>query len=194
MRSERPVGEGESLGKLLEGVLANLNLGERLSEQLAQTAWPEIAGRLVAAHSWAEAIRDGVLIVGCDSPAWAQELHMRKHELLGRLAAHLGAGVVRDLRFRTGTRSRRAPRSQPAIPPPASVELSAEEVEEARRAAARIEDPALRARAERAFLALARMSRWRRETGWRRCERCGQWQRTGRRWCGSCLHRSRAPE
>lgn len=188
----RASGDAAALGRLLEGVLASLDMGSRLSEHLAVTAWPQIAGRVVAGHTRAEVVRDGVLVVATDSPAWAQELHMRRGDLLAKLAAQVGEGVVRDIHFRSGRGRRQEAKSKLAGPPsPASIRLSDEEISAAREAAGRIEDGDLRAKAERAFLALARMSRWREETGWRRCERCGQWQRTGRRWCGSCLHGGR---
>lgn len=176
-----------SLGRLLEGVLASLDLGSRLREQLAVRAWGEIAGRVVASHTRAEVVRDGVLMVAADTPAWANELHMRRGELLARLAAQVGEGVIRDIHFRAGVRreeARKAGREQA----PGRMQLSEQEERGAREAAASIADPELRARAERAFLALARMTRWRKEAGWRRCARCGQWQRTGKRWCASCLH------
>lgn len=179
-----------SLGRLLEGVLANLDLGSRLREQLAVRAWGEIAGRVVASHTRAEAVRDGVLMVAADTPAWANELHMRRGELLARLAGQVGEGVIRDIHFRAGvTRERqRKAAGEPVGGGPAKVKLSEQEEQGAREAAASIAAPELRERAERAFLALARMTRWRKEAGWRRCARCGQWQRTGKRWCASCLH------
>jgi len=195
VRRQRPGGEAAGLGQLLEGVLANLDMGERLREHLVVTAWPQIAGRVVGAHTRAEVVRDGVLLVGTDSPAWAQELHMRKGDLLAKLRAQVGEGVVRDIHFRAGTRSAKGGEKKDSSPPQVSnIRLSEEEIREAREAAEQIEDAELRAKAERAFLALAKMSRWREESGWRRCERCGQWQRTGRRWCGSCIHRGRGAE
>jgi len=196
--SRQPSKEPTALGRLLEGALGDLEVGSRLREHLAVAAWPQIVGRLVGAHTWPERVRDGVLTVGTDSPAWAQELHMRKAELLASLTAQVGEGVVKDIRFRTGRR--RPPRSagdqrKRDLPPPAAgIRLSDEEIGEAKEAARKIEDPELREKAERAFLALARMSRWREQAGWRRCERCGQWQRTGRRWCSSCLYRGRRGE
>ncbi len=178
-----------SLGRLLEGILTNLDLGPRLREQRALALWPEVAGPLIAAHSRPEVVRDGVLIIAADTPAWAQELQMRTRELLDRLAARLGPGVIRDLHFRSGVRRRRPARA--AEPRPADIVLTGRQERAARAAAEHIEDPALRARAERAFAALARMGEWRRRTGWRRCRRCGNWQRIGKRWCASCLHRGR---
>lgn len=184
-------GHGEaSLGQLLEGVLANLDVRTRFREHLALLAWPQIAGRLVASHSQAEAVRDGVLIVATDTPAWAQELQMRQRELLGLLATQVGAGIIKEIHFRSGkvrrTRTERARRLRPA-----ELQLSARQEREVSEAAAKIEDAMLRARAEKAFSSLMRMAEWRKQTGWRRCRRCGHWQRVGRRWCSSCSHAGR---
>jgi len=188
-----PERRGEApLSRVLEGVLANLDLRSRFREQLALAAWPEIAGKLVAAHSRAEVVRDGVLIVSTNTPAWAQELHMRRSELLARVAARIGEGLIREIHFRSGGRPRGKARARTPQPRPVEMRLSGREERQALEAAGRIADPALRGRAERAFLALARMTHWRRDTGWRRCGRCGRWQRAGRRWCASCVHAARA--
>lgn len=179
---------GANLQSLLEGVLANLDLGGRFREHLAVLAWPQIAGTVVAAHARAEGVRDGVLVVATDTPAWAQELQMRRTALIARLAEELGPGIVREIHFRSG--ARRGRRSKPAPPErdPAAIQLSGRQQRRIRAAAARIDDPDLRGRAERAFLALARMGEWRKQAGWRRCRRCGHWQRIGRRWCSSCTY------
>ena len=176
-----------SLGQLLEGVLANLDVRTRFREHLAVMAWPQIAGRVVASHSQAEAVRDGVLIVATDTAAWAQELQMRQRELLGMLAAQVGTGVIREIHFRSG-KARRTRTERGRKLRPAELRLSARQEREVSEAAAKIEDEALRARAERAFASLTRMAEWRKQAGWRRCRRCGHWQRVGRRWCSSCSH------
>jgi predicted nucleic acid-binding Zn ribbon protein len=179
-------GRGEAaLGPLLDSVLADLDLGSRLREQLALKAWPEIAGEVVRAHTRPETVRDGVLIVATDTPAWAQELQMRRVQLLEQLSARIGGGVVRDIHFRSGL-SRRDQARPARRPAPAEIKLSRRQARRIRKAAARIEEPELRARAERAFLALARMTQWRKRAGWRRCRRCGQWSASGKRLCSSC--------
>jgi predicted nucleic acid-binding Zn ribbon protein len=169
-------------------VLSNLDLRGRFREHLAVIAWPQVTGRVVAAHSQAEAVRDGVLIVATDTAAWAQELQMRQRELLALLEVHVGAGAIREIHFRTGRMRRaRAERGSRRMRP-AEVKLTGRQEREVAEAAAKIEDEALRSRAERAFASLTRMAEWRRQAGWRRCRRCGQWQRVGRRWCSSCSH------
>jgi len=187
-----------TLRELLEGVLANLDLRSQFREHLAVMAWPEIAGELIRAHTRAETVRDGVLIVATDTPAWAQELQLRRGDLLQRLAAQVGPGVIREIHFRSGTTGRgtgwqqRGRPERARRPRPAEMKLPGRQERSIREAAAHIEDLALRARAERAFLALARMAEWRKRTGWRRCRRCGQWQQVGRRWCASCARAGRA--
>ncbi len=177
------------VGRLLEGVLANMDLRSRFREHLAVMAWPQIVGEVIGSHTRAETVRDGVLIVATDTSAWAQELHMRRHDLLARMAEQVGAGLIREIHFRSGTVARERGR-RAAAPRPLDMKLSPRQEKELMEAAAQIEDPALRARAERAFIAAARIGEWRKRTGWRRCARCGQWQRVGRRWCASCTHSS----
>jgi predicted nucleic acid-binding Zn ribbon protein len=181
------------LGSLLEGVLANLDLRTRFREHLAVMGWPQIAGRAVAAHSEAEAVRDGVLIVATDSPAWAHELQMRQQELLRILADRLGPGVIRQIHFRSGLRRRRqkSSRRHGTTTRPSEYKLSGRQEKQIGEAAAKIEDEELRQRAQRAFASLARMAAWRKQHSWRRCRRCGQWQRVGRWWCSSCSYSGR---
>ncbi len=186
---KRAIREPSALAPLLEGVLVNLDLRSRFQEHLAVLAWPQIVGKVISSHVWAETVRDGVLIVATDTSAWAQELHMRRHDLLERVAEQVGKDLIRDIHFRTGGRGRgRAKKEEPVRPRPADMRLSSDQAEEIQEAAAKIEDPVLRARAARAFTALTRIEEWRRETGWRRCARCGNWQRAGRQWCASCTY------
>ena len=181
----REVRGGAPLGRVLEDLLAKISLGPQYRQQLALMAWPQIAGPTVAAHARAEAVRDGVLIVLTDSPAWAQELQLRRRDLVARVGAQVGEGVIRDIRFRSG-RGRREAGKAGREPKPSEMRLSGRQQRDIKRAAAHIEAPELRERAERAFVSLTRLAKWRRQTGWRRCRRCGTWQRVGRRWCASC--------
>lgn len=183
-------GRGESsLGGLLDGVLANLDLRTRFREHLAVLAWPQVAGRVVSSHTQAEAVRDGVLIVATDTAAWAQELQMRQKELVGLLAAQVGSGVIREIHFRSGRRrGKRAPAERLR---PVEIKLSSRQERQIEEAARKIGEAGLEQKAARAFAALTRMAEWRKRTGWRRCRRCGQWQRVGKRWCSSCSQSGR---
>ncbi len=78
-----------SLGVPSAGVLATLF-----------SAWPELVGDGVAAHSRPRSLRDGVLVVTVDEPAWATQLRWLESDLLLRLGQVLGHGVVRSIDVR----------------------------------------------------------------------------------------------
>lgn len=61
-------------------------------------AWPELVGEMLAGHSRVRSVRDGVLEIGVDGPAWATELRYREAELVERVSRVVGAGVVTAVR------------------------------------------------------------------------------------------------
>ncbi len=64
------------------------------------SAWPELVGDAVAAHSRPRSLRDGVLVVAVDEPAWATQLRWLESDLLVRLGEVLGEGVVQSIDVR----------------------------------------------------------------------------------------------
>jgi len=79
--------------------MASLGLGDRLREREALTCWGDIVGEEIASRSRALRIRDEVLYVRVDSPAWSQELRFLKSRILAGYEEALGPGRVRDIRF-----------------------------------------------------------------------------------------------
>ena len=77
-------------------------LAERLAPQTPQAAvhrvWPAAVGDAVAARATPTGERDGVIVVGCESAVWAQELDLMGPELVARLNAALPGEPVRALR------------------------------------------------------------------------------------------------
>ena len=71
-----------------------------------QAAWPQVAGRAVAAAAAPVSEREGVVTVVCESAVWSGELELLAPDLLARLNAHVapdGAARVRRLRFVIGS-------------------------------------------------------------------------------------------
>ena len=64
-----------------------------------QAAWPEVAGRVIAAEASPSEEREGTVTVACSGSVWAQELELLGPDLLGRLNAALRGAEVRRLRF-----------------------------------------------------------------------------------------------
>jgi predicted nucleic acid-binding Zn ribbon protein len=91
------------LSAVLEPVVRAAAPATLLAE--VQVAWPEIAGRLLAASAAPVSERDGVVTVACESAVWAAELELLAPDLLARLNARLGAddaARVTSLRFVIG--------------------------------------------------------------------------------------------
>lgn len=61
--------------------------------------WPTVAGADIAEHATPTALRDGVLHISAESTAWATQLRMVQSQLLAKIAAAVGNGVVTALRI-----------------------------------------------------------------------------------------------
>jgi predicted nucleic acid-binding Zn ribbon protein len=61
--------------------------------------WPAVVGVDIAEHATPTALRDGVLHVAAESTAWATQLRMVQAELLTKIAAAVGDGVVTSVRI-----------------------------------------------------------------------------------------------
>lgn len=116
-------------------------------------AWPASVGEGIARNAWPGRFgRDGTLHVAVTSSAWAFELGAHAPEILGRLREALGEGAPTALRFAPGPVPEADPEDAAQAPPPPP-EPTADDLAEADRIAAAIEDPQLRALVRRAAAA-----------------------------------------
>ena len=95
----------EPLAAILPGLLQQLGRADGAAGWRAVTDWPEVAGARIAKHARAVSFRDGTLNVEVEGSAWMHELGFLRRDLVRNLNRHLGADVVRDVRFMpAGTR------------------------------------------------------------------------------------------
>jgi len=94
-RRGRPV----RVAEILEGVLAELGLKERLAERKLLLAWPQVVGERIARSSRATDIKDGVLTLQADHPVWRQELTLLMPSIIARYNELYGPGTVREIRW-----------------------------------------------------------------------------------------------
>lgn len=91
------MGDFDRLGDLLGGVSPQKrSAAARLAE-----VWPSATGAEIARNAVPTSFRGGRLVVAASSSAWAHTLQLMGPQLLERLNAVLGQGVVRELVFRT---------------------------------------------------------------------------------------------
>ena len=62
-------------------------------------AWASVVGAQIADHASPTALHDGVLSVTAESTAWATQLRMMQAQLLAKIAAAVGDGVVTSLKI-----------------------------------------------------------------------------------------------
>jgi len=90
------------IGKVLETVIGNLGLANRVREEEILRAWREVAGEFIAQHSSPQRLVDGILHIRVLQPTMAYELDRTfRAEILAKLKKRFGR-LVRDIRFRIG--------------------------------------------------------------------------------------------
>ncbi len=115
------------IGGILQGLLLQRGMSERLREYRAWQVWNEVVGPQIAAHAQPCGIRDGVLEVKVDQPVWMQQLQLLKPKLLARLNECLGGAIFRDLFLRRGRITvQAAVKPAAALPPPSPLDAATE--------------------------------------------------------------------
>ena len=86
------------LGDALAAIGGELGLTDpRVVGTLAER-WPEVVGDAVAGQARLRSMRGDVVTIAVDSGAWATQLRYLHEDLLARIAAIVGPGVVREVR------------------------------------------------------------------------------------------------
>lgn len=108
--AERPI---RSLGDSLRRLTDELGLGEVSTAAGVMSCWADAVGPDVAEHARPVKLRDGVLTVEAEDPAWASQLRYLGSDLVDRLNRALGTEDVREVRIvvaRSGEGDRRGGR------------------------------------------------------------------------------------
>jgi predicted nucleic acid-binding Zn ribbon protein len=71
----------------------------RVAEGTVFAQWPAVVGEQIAEHAQPTALAEGVLSISAESTAWATQLRMVQAQLLAKIAAAVGDGVVRTLKI-----------------------------------------------------------------------------------------------
>ncbi|MFD1151522.1 DciA family protein [Saccharothrix hoggarensis] len=88
----------QPLGRLAARIAADRGWAERLAGGQVFARWGKLVGEDVAEHAQPVAFSDGELTVQADSTAWATQLRLLQRDLLKRIAAGVGNGVVKTLK------------------------------------------------------------------------------------------------
>ncbi|HLI53066.1 MAG TPA: DUF721 domain-containing protein [Acidimicrobiales bacterium] len=96
-REPRPVADS------LERVARRMGAPRPAVASVVFSRWEELVGPDIAGHAKPVSLRDGVLVLAVDHPAWAAQLGYMVGEIGERIAAAAGAGAVNEIRLRVTT-------------------------------------------------------------------------------------------
>jgi predicted nucleic acid-binding Zn ribbon protein len=89
----------QPLGRAARDLAKTRGWSPRVAEGTVFAQWPAVVGEQIAAHARPTVLRDGMLTVTAESTAWATQLRMVQAQLLAKIAATVGDGVVTSLKI-----------------------------------------------------------------------------------------------
>lgn len=89
----------QALGAAVRDLANKRGWSPRVSEGTVLGQWPAVVGNQIADHAAPTGLRDGVLSVTAESTAWATQLRLMQAQLLAKIAAAVGNGVVTSLKI-----------------------------------------------------------------------------------------------
>jgi predicted nucleic acid-binding Zn ribbon protein len=89
----------QTLGAATKDIAKTRGWSKRVAEGAVFGQWTTVVGEDIAEHAEPTSLRDGVLSVTAESTAWATQLRMVQSQLLAKIAAAVGDGVVTTLKI-----------------------------------------------------------------------------------------------
>ncbi len=88
----------QPLGRLASRLVATRGWGDRVATGVVFGRWAQLVGADIAEHSDPVSLQDGELLVRASSTAWATQLRLLQRQLIARITAGVGPGVVTRIR------------------------------------------------------------------------------------------------
>jgi predicted nucleic acid-binding Zn ribbon protein len=93
------VRDPQPLGRAARELAKKRGWSAHVAEGTVLGQWPAVVGQQIADHATPIGLTDGVLSVVAESTAWATQLRMIQAQLLAKIAAAVGNGVVTSLKI-----------------------------------------------------------------------------------------------
>ena len=87
------------LGSATMDLARNRGWTPRVAEGSIFGQWTDVVGNQIADHAAPTSLRDGILTVTAESTAWATQLRMVQSQILAKIAAAVGDGVVTSVKI-----------------------------------------------------------------------------------------------
>ena len=93
------VRDPQPLGRLTSDLAKKRGWSAHVAEGTVLGQWSSVVGSNIAEHATPIALNDGVLSITAESTAWATQLRIMQAQLLAKIAAAVGNGVVASLKI-----------------------------------------------------------------------------------------------
>ncbi len=101
----RRAGEQRTAGSILDRILEGHGIERNVREHRIVLDWKRIVGERIAARTWPDGLRSGVLWVRVANSAWLQELSFLRQTMVQRANELVGEPpLVQDVRLHIGAR------------------------------------------------------------------------------------------
>lgn len=111
--------EPKGIADVLAGVTSEMGWKSPLAQSELMSAWPQLVGDELAAHSSPVGIDDGTLTVRCDSTAWATQLRLLRGQVTTTIVQRYPDARIESVKFLgpDAPSWKRGPRSVPGRGP-----------------------------------------------------------------------------
>lgn len=162
--SRPPLRRALPAASILEEVLEQRGMEQKLREYRAWQVWEQVVGGQIAHHARPLRLREGVLEVRVDQPIWMQQLQLMAPQILAKLNRALGEELIGSIFWRRGSLKPVEPLTPPAEPPPELPPLAARNQEAIAAATAPLQDTELRSSLDSLLSKQARLDQLRRQS------------------------------
>ena len=94
-----PGRDPHGLGDVIDGLASKMGWSSPLARSELLSSWAGLVGTETAEHSVPAAIEEGVLVVKCDSTAWATQLRLMRGQITTTIAKRYPEAGIDSVRF-----------------------------------------------------------------------------------------------
>ncbi|GAA5106424.1 DUF721 family protein [Nocardia iowensis] len=89
----------QPFGKLTGSLAKNRGWSTKVAEGMVFGRWAGVVGEDIASHATPLTLKDNVLSIAAESTAWATQLRMLQSQILAKINAAVGPGIVTSLKI-----------------------------------------------------------------------------------------------
>ena len=95
--------EPRRVGESIDRVTGSIGAPRAATLSVVFSRWEQLVGAEIASHATPRSLRDRVLVVDVDQPAWAAQLGFLSAQILSKLESEAGPDEVAEIRFRVAS-------------------------------------------------------------------------------------------